>query len=342
MTRSLRMRQTLGVAVGIQNSRNKEESVNNKMSPIEHLNQRLKDEFELLLKTAHPRPLKKRQIASILKDEVQGLSIRELESKVHDFFSIAYERRTEKQVARTFQIKPYPWLMQQFVLNFASAGVSETAMIKSAGRFRYLFRTVIAPPEEINSISFLHTVIHRISNPNWNQPTTGIDLSVFANVWQKSTWERYGEKHRLFFSGLFEKLEDTPQQSFLQLDLFASGESNDHTFELNLTQTDLDWMKDLIDAINLGERLPAFPLQRGPVSATSQRMEKLVRAANKIYPKHHLALEETLQRACLDCLKSYHQVPEDENLNQPKGEECGVQAKALKVDFSLQDLSSDR
>ncbi len=306
-------------------------------SPIDQLNQRLSDEFEYLLKSAHPRALKKHQIARALIEEKPGLSLRELETKIHEFYSIAYERRTERQVARTFRVKPYPWLMQQFVLNFATAGVSETSMVKSAGRFRHLFRMVLSPPEEINSISFLHTVVHRITNPRWDQPTTGIDLPSFANIWRRTTWEKFGERYHLFFLDLFEKVEALPQNQLPRMDLGQSGEDPSWTSELNLTQTDLDWMNDIVVALNMDGHLPPFPLKKGPSNPTTLRIEQLVRAANQLYPQHHLPLEETLRKACGRCLEIFRQRSEDSSPILNSADETSKRIQLLNSNYPPSD-----
>ena len=276
-------------------------------SAIYEFNLRVCHEFERLLKAAPPRPLKKHQLANILRYDVPDLTRRELESKVLEFYTFPHERRTERQFARLFKIKPYPWLMEQFVLNFSNASVSETEMTKMAGRFRHHFRFIIEPPDEINSVNFLQLVIYRTANPRWDQVNTGIDLPIFADRWRSASFAKFGEKHDHFFYTLDQQIELSYNEPLSVVDAKREVSEQTSTTDLNLTQTDLEWMKEVIQALDSGLRLPLYPLQRGPTTPTILRMEQLVRGAHRVFPLRHAELENTLRRACLCCLQTHRQ-----------------------------------
>lgn len=280
------------------------------------LNIRVSHEFERLLKAAFPRAVKRHQLTKILQSETPGVSARDFERRILEFYKIPFQRRTERQFGRTIGVKPYPWLMGQFTLNFSNATVSETEMVKMASRLRHHIRFLMSPPDTITSVDFLHVVIHRTANPRWDQINTGIDLEIFADRWRKLAFLQHGDKYEDFFDDLDRKIDARYSEPFQPGEAVAPTHDVAPTTDLDLTQTDLDWMKEIIRTLDAGSRLPLYPLQRGPNSATVQRMEKLVRAAYRIFPLRHPQLEDVLNRACAKCLATFRQSADSESEQQ--------------------------
>ncbi len=288
-------------------------------SQIHHLDSRIREEFEHLLKTAPPRPLKSHQIAKTLKAEAPDRSKRDLESQIIGFYRLPYEHRSERAFYRMFAIKPYPWLMQQFVLNFSNAAVSETTAASSASRIRHHMKNLIQIPEAISSTPFIHAVVSRITNPRHDQINTGIALKHFVEAWHKLVFLRFGSKHEAFFKE-FEVAIDYPEiTGSIVMPGFVHETNDPTTIHLELTQTDLEWMKEILICLENGSKLPLYPLSRGPQNSLVTKLETLVRAAHESFPLRYSKLEETLQRVCFECLTAYRQTPKTqgaENVQQ--------------------------
>jgi hypothetical protein len=287
------------------------------VNPVFYLDLKVRREFERLLKDSPPHPLKSLQLRKLLLNDNSPFGAREIDGRISQFYSLPFERRTEKQAARLFKVRPYPWLMQQFLLDFSNACVSDTQMIKVAGRLCHQFCSVLTPPAEIATVGLMHSAVHRTTHPRTDQLSTGIDLEIFIARWETICFLRFGDRYQEFFEelkrllardlerGLQSALHSQkviPKLANLIADTDLSGA------DLNLAQTDLDWLKLVIRALGRSECLPQYPLSRGPQNSTLLRLEQLVRAAQIRFPNRVPELEKVILRVCETCLKGFAQL----------------------------------
>lgn len=278
---------------------------------LENLELRIRHAFEVLLKTSHPRVEKRYSLVKIVVGEDTGLSRTEIERGITAFYKLKYERRTAEQFRRIFKARPYPWLLDQFYLTFRTAAVSETKVFKTAAALRHMLKNVIPVPEPIGSTEFLHLVVHKTTRPRIDQIAAGIGLRTFLGRWGEIARMRYGDTYDSFFADLENHLDEQTHSSPKDLTALSNFYRSDTQSELladpEITQTDLDWFKGLIESLKAGQRPSLYPLKAGPKSATVYRIETLVRAAHTHYPFRHELLEQTILRVCHHYLAEFKQ-----------------------------------
>lgn len=280
--------------------------------PIKQLDIRTYQIFEVLLKESPPSRDRKFALVKLLMQEESPLTRERLEHAVAEFYQLNYVRRTAGQFRRSFSVRPYPWLLNQFNLSFRTALVSEMKVFKTASTIRHLIRNVLEVPNEISSVDVLHLVVHRLTKPRIDQLDTGIGLETFCRRWRDVSFFKFGSRYEEFFDDLDSAILDSEQLTDHDGGLFGiSDETLDDTFtDPDISQTELDWFKDLIVAFERNHRPPLYPLQRGPQTPVVLRLEKLVRAAHSRYPLRHGPLEEAVARSCLHFLRLFKQEPQ--------------------------------
>lgn len=284
---------------------------------LQSLDRRVRYEFEHLLKKSPPRREKIHRLVKILKEENPSSMKNDLRERVIMYYEVPYQFRTSGQFLRTFGIRPYPWLLEQFILSFANAQPSENQLSKMASNFRFIFKSALRPPQEIIDIDFLYLVVYRTANPHWQQKSAGLDLSDLVECWREISFRKWGEKYQNYFSQLRALIRalDGSSQSF-----FSDEDDRDKLDEIerkpNLTQTDLDWMKNILSSMERGEVPPRYPLLKGPRIPQTRTLEKIGRilsimskagTASRIDPAR---LIETSKQICESCLGSYGQLDE--------------------------------
>lgn len=129
------------------------------------LSKQVSSEFEHLLKLATPRPLKKHQLIKILSNEEVPYGRSEIDLRLKSFFNLPFERRTTQRLAQTFKVLPYPWLANEFFLNFQNGEVSAAAILQVAKKLDRQIKLVLKPPPEIANIEMVTKVINSTLNP---------------------------------------------------------------------------------------------------------------------------------------------------------------------------------
>jgi hypothetical protein len=266
--------------------------------------------FEVLLKESPPNRERKFALVKLLLNEESSLPRERLENAITEFYKLNYDRRTSGQFRRTFAARPYPWLLNQFILTFRTAFVSETKVFKAASKFRHLLKNVLPVPNEISSVDVLHLVVHRLTKPRVDQLDTGIGLETFCRRWRDVSFFKFGSKYEKFFDDLDSAIIEADQLAESDGAFYETDENPEESFtDLEMTQTELDWFKELLAAFENNRRPPLYPLQRGPQTPVVLRLEKLVRAAHARYPQRHAPLEEAVARSCLHFLRLFTQEP---------------------------------
>ncbi len=270
------------------------------------LNMKVNYEFERLLKEAGPTPLRLHQLVKTFQAETSKLTYDEIESRLRAIYVLRYDERTGGVVARSFGIRPYPWLTGQLLLNFSNAVVSETKKYTTACTITHLLRSTLDLPSAIVDTALLHQVIHLITKPRVDQKKAGIDFQDFIERWQHVCAKRFGD----VYEAAFEELQDLLTQiEFMTFEIQTRSHilTDQEMNRLEVSQTDLDWMKAILQHISTGRILPLHPLSRGPKSPTLVRVETLVRTLRLIPPSKHDDIKATVSRTCSTLLKAYGQ-----------------------------------
>jgi hypothetical protein len=274
---------------------------------IANLNKCISFEFDRLLKTSRPSRLKKHQLVQTILSDDTFLKYSELERRVESFYLMPYHKRTASLFSGLFGLKAYPWLLNDFVLNFRNCIVSDTSLVMLASNISYSIEVNIGAPREISQASFVLAVCYKLSQPIHGSKASGYNLADFVEDWREIAFKKHGNKYDVFFEKLLAFMEssaleikgdDFPAQSILEGDVLEA---------IEFRQTDLDWMKGILSAMTVNLNLPKHPLSTGPQNPTTSRLEMLVRTAQKLYPKRNSQLDTVIERVCRVCLSLYKQ-----------------------------------
>jgi hypothetical protein len=272
-----------------------------------NLDERLVSDLSRLLKTAMPSREKRFRLDKLLQTEVEGASYSE---RILQYYSIPFEHRTRNQFRKVFGIDAYPWLHQQFLLDFASAEISDTELSRIASNIRFYLRNELPLPKEIVEADLLHLVLYKMVSPGTVEGAERVGVASFLRTWRRVCFLKWGDRYEEVF-GLFEnELFDLSNRSFeYQSSGTAIGlDKDDQGFSMDLSQTDLDWMKALLLALDCSADLPAYPLSRGPDRPVTRQIEKLSRSYN-FRRKRPMApvLEYAVRFLCEKVLTAYGQ-----------------------------------
>lgn len=281
--------------------------VRNVKAVLLNLDERLVSDLSRVIKTAMPSREKRYRLDKLLQSEVEG---RTYSDRILQYYSIPFEYRSRAQFRKVFGIEAYPWLHQQFLLDYASADIADTELSKIASNIRFFLRNEVALPGEMVEVDLLHLVLYKMVSPSSLAGTEGVDVRSFMNSWRRVCFVKWGDRYEDVFDRFESELQDLSSQSFEEQNtgLAIGLESDDQGFEMDLSQSDLDWMKELLQALDARSVLPAYPLSRGPDRPVTRQLEKLSRSYN-FRRKRQMTpvLEYAIRFLCEKVLSAYGQ-----------------------------------
>ncbi len=278
------------------------------------IDQRLRFELNQLLKDSFPNPLRIHQLTKLMCRETECQDFTSIKNKIIEYYKYPFERRTGGQFLNIFGIRPYPWLHGQFLLNFANAHISETKISKLASTVRHLIKFNSSPPPQIIDTNFIHLVLFKMLHPRIEEKTSGLNLRDFFNVWQKTSQAKWGEKYNFYFDSLKKVIITESGAPDTRPPVSMGSLVDDQGNDLELTQTELDWMKNIIDSIEQRLQPPRYPISKGPNNPHTRHLEKVVRAICLIKEGPSIILlENTAHKLCSDYLSLYGQQPTPEH-----------------------------
>ncbi|MBN8542365.1 MAG: hypothetical protein J0L82_18385 [Deltaproteobacteria bacterium] len=279
---------------------------------IHHLDLKFSLEFERLLKEAKPSTLRLHQLVKTFQLDVPHLAYHDIEGRLLALYDRKYRERTSSVVSKTFGFTPYPWLTGQLHLNFSNAVVSETKKYQATVNLRHAVTSRFELPDAMATTSLLHDVVHRLTRPRYDQKNSGLQFDDFVDRWRHVCFQRFGNLYDCAFDEINRtliELRSRPMQLHHKSPVVTDKALN----PLEVSQTDLDWMKDILRVLSDdglgGNSLPLYPLSRGPQNSTLVRVETLVRTLRVIPAHKHPPLKSAVVRTCSTLLKAFGQAP---------------------------------
>lgn len=276
------------------------------------LDQLVRSELTRLLLGAIPTQLRRHQLVHLLEQERPSLSNPIV--RVNLFFSEPHHLRTNQFFRSTFEVEPYPWLRDQFDLHFGQAEISETEIYKLALKTRDYFRNNFCFPAEISTAGLLQVVLHRLTNPRWDEPVTQLDLWDFVRIWKMICQKHFGDTYNTFFELLLNRVNEINSDlAILNPSSITKENSLPSSGDQFLSQTELDWLKHILAYIQLGWSPPSYPISTGPKNKITKAIETLCRilhlqSKSKVLPASDVTrLKDHLAKSCKDWLIYYKQ-----------------------------------
>jgi hypothetical protein len=277
------------------------------------ISERFTLELARLLKESHPNALKKHILMKLVHLEVPHYFEDEIRSMITSYYAIAFERRTAGQFQRTFGFRPYPWLLSQFILDFSNAEISETNLARIASSLKFSLCTHFDPPREIGQVDFIHLVIYRLLKARSHKGSSLFDVQDFLAEWRKTSHSRFGDRFDQYFDELGDEVASAEHIQSTSGPVPRGTAAGESAPDAELSQTDLDWLKSVLEALVSEQLPPKYPLSRGPQVKIITQIEHICRLLSK--PAKAEWREQVVDVACKlcrSCLMSYNQMPSEE------------------------------
>jgi len=272
------------------------------------IDSRITFELSRMLKEAMPNQLKLHQLTNLMCREITKSNFTSIKQKVLSYYQVHFQRRTDGQFLKTFGILPYPWLHSQFILNFSNAQISETQLAKLASTLRHLITLNFSPPNPIVKSDFLHLTLYKLIYPRTDRKKSGLTLKDFVLVWRSTAHSKWGNKFEFYFESILEEMELNKGASATRTPISRGMLPTEQANDIELSQTDLDWMKDILASIQKQQNPPHYPLSRGPNNPTTRNLEKIVRAICLVQTGPNIQLlQNTARSLCTTYLSIYGQ-----------------------------------
>jgi hypothetical protein len=273
------------------------------------LDQRVSFELSKLLKAAPPDRNRVHQLAKLLKDETGHMDLEYIKRKIFEYYVIPFERRTLGQFKATFGIHPSHWLYNQFILNFSTASITDTQLALLASKLRYFIAAALNPPKALIETDFLHLALFKLLQCRSDEKNAGLGLLDLLESWKQTSIRKWGEKYSEFFEEI-DKYSDFNARTPLTKPPITRGtiDTGPGT-ELNLTQSELDWMRNIVAAIEQNLLPPIYPNSKGPQKPATRQIDKLIRILRASKNSTvMIVLQAAAKDLCSSYLKIYKQV----------------------------------
>jgi hypothetical protein len=232
------------------------------------LSRSIESHFSNYIKLGVPSSEKAYQLAKLVQFE-NGVAISKAVKLVAGYYQIPYRDRADSRFQAHFGISPYPWLIDQFVLNLKNIQTNETLIRKAATDTLFFLRGLESnPPEEINTEAvILHSFFHALKKC-WSS-NSSLGLSDFLSSWQWHVFRKYGEKYEWYFTKIFEDLK--------AIELDKEIPPTEPRNQYLLTQTEIDWLQTLQFELEINLPFSRFPLSTGPKKPALIELERITR-----------------------------------------------------------------
>lgn len=291
-----------------QNNLNRELEIKKQLAQID---KKMDFEFSRLLKQAPPSREKAHQLLNLIARDFPELNEAKIRESIATYYRTPYELRTSAHFFNVFGIKPYPWLQSQFVIHFGNAHISDTKLFKLASNFRHIFNNTIHPPSELTQADFLHLTLYNLVKPRSDQKQTGIRLIDFVDIWERSAHYKWGAKYQSYFDYIKRLLDFENDIISLAHSTILEPNSITNNTSIKMTQTDLNWMKDLLNALEKNDVFPRFPHSKGPRNRITKLLENATRLTNNNKNRQNTkTITESIRKLCTSFLRHHNQLTE--------------------------------
>lgn len=233
----------------------------------------LEEKINHLLHQAEPSPLKSFHLYKACKSEdLWQKSFDEFCDKIAGFFSVSSKKRQKSDLDRILD-RPLPkYLYSEFSLDFGNAMIDGFALAEIASWAHHLMRVRLKKDSSAISYQALQESLHKLTHPQPHEKVFSISFNDFCNTWKKTVHFLFGPSEVEVSNAIIEELQGIYSAQKALENTPVAGSS--HRPTIYLTQTEINWVEDILRSVDSETSPPSFPLSRGP---EKQRLCELVR-----------------------------------------------------------------
>lgn len=215
-----------------------------------------------LLDQAQPKPLKAFHIYKMCQSEgLWDKSFSEFSFLLENFYHTHPAERSKSMVDQ-FLNRPIDWRnYESLSLTFQTAEIHLSEIRDIAGWAHHMLRLRYENRSKISEIDTLTQTIFDLTHPAFGEKDQNIDFEDFCNAWKATVDKLYGKKFEAEHQAVLFDLRRLHQQQEAQaLDLPLRNKLD----RIYLTQTEIDWVERVQQAVQQNLKMPKYPLSKGP------------------------------------------------------------------------------
>jgi hypothetical protein len=229
----------------------------------------LEERINGLLDTAEPSSVKCYQLYKTCQNEnLWQDSFEKFSARMESYFSIPRRQRRKSDLDILLDQPLHSTLFGDFHLNFRNAVVSDAALMDIASWAHHLLRVGYKSNALVISLDVITKTLRYLTNPPLFEKDQDIRFEDFCEAWKKIVFKIFGKSQEAELQHFIKELHwiRTQSQVAENRDVFVPS--------IFLTQTEIDWTKDVFQSVSHNLAAPKFPLSRGP---QKQRLKDLER-----------------------------------------------------------------
>ncbi len=249
----------------------------------------LEKKVNSLLDEAQPNSLKAFHLfKACQRDDLWDQDFEAFFEKIRDFFLTPNHMRS-KGALDQFLLRPMSVrTFDDFRLTFRTAQIEENQIQEIADWASQIIRLSRQESTAVASKSVLLATLKKITNPTGDQKDEQITFEDFCEAWKKVVFNLFG-LHKIYaLNELLRELRRLKAETEKEQDQIY----DDGFFPtIYLTQTEISWVIAVRESVTFDEKIPPFPLARGPQKQRLVDLERTIRLFRIVQTTH---LEELL------------------------------------------------
>lgn len=218
-----------------------------------------------------------------------------------DFFKVVKSERNKSDFDR-YLLRPMDFnSFDNFDLTFRSAEIAAGSVRDIASWAHHMLRLHYKNDLNVFSIEVLNQTIYDLTHPAFFEKDHDIEFEDFCISWQQSCQKLFGKQNEFLQQQVLLELRNLQQQQTNKLQKTAINTQA----AIYLTQTEIFWVESIEKAVLLSEKLPRYPLTKGPEKTQLIELLKCTTlfeiAFSSELPKlvgHRQAIQETVLSRC--------------------------------------------
>lgn len=236
----------------------------------------LEERVQALLEYADPRPLKAFHLyKTCVRSESYTASFEKFQRVLSEFFTPPQAQRKKSDLDRLLMRPLEAHDFAQFHLTFHSAAVNNLALQDLASWAFNLMRVGLKIKSVILNQDLVYKSLYRLVHPLTHEKGENISFREFYESWSATVRKQYGSSYEQDLQHILNELKwlETQQHEAEE----AASFNNNGRILIYLTQTEIYWVQDVLQAVQKDTAIPKFPLSRGPAKSKLCDLERTAR-----------------------------------------------------------------
>lgn len=218
-----------------------------------------------LLDQAQPTSMKAFHIYKMCQNEnLWDKSFSEFQFLLEGFYQTHPVERSKSQIDQ-FLNRPMDFSSFETIhLTFRTADINQNEIRDIAGWAHHMLRLHYQKSSPVSSVETLSKTIFDLTHPDLAGKDQDIDFEDFCEAWKAAADKLFGKKFESEHQSIISELRNLNHAVETRA---ANLPSRNLLERIYLTQTEIDWVRQSLEAVATGLDMPRYPLSKGPSKA---------------------------------------------------------------------------